>query len=75
MFLLTFQALYAEVFLTYEQFREMFDGRLYDKVRRELPMTTEAFPEVYEKISKLGRDLPKDAEEEKQEEEDLLKKE
>ena len=52
-----FQGLYAEVFLTYEQFNEMFDGTHYRKVRRELPLTEEAFPEVYEKVSKLGRTL------------------
>ncbi len=50
-----YQGLYAEVFLTYEEFNEMFDGSHYRKVRRELPLTEEAFPEVYEKISKMGR--------------------
>lgn len=51
------QGLYAEVFLTYEEFNEMFDGSHYRKVRAELPMTEEAFPEVYEKVSKIGREL------------------
>ena len=41
--------------MTYEEFNEMFDGSLYKKVRASLPLCDEAFPEVYEKISKLGR--------------------
>ncbi len=41
--------------MTYEEFKEMFDGRHYLKMRAQLPLTEEAFPEVYEKVSKLGR--------------------
>ena len=33
----------------------MFDGKTYMRVRKELPFTEEAFPEVYEKVSKIGR--------------------
>lgn len=54
-FISIMQGLYAEVFLTYEQFNEMFDGETYRRVRKELPLTEEAFPEVYEKVSKIGR--------------------
>ena len=50
-----YQGLYAEVMMTYEEFLEMFDGRHYMKMRKKLPLTEEAFPETYEKISKLGR--------------------
>ena len=41
--------------MTLEEFKEMFDGSLYEKVRASLPLCKEAFPDVYEKISKLGR--------------------
>ena len=50
-----YQGLYAEVLMTYEEFQEMFDGRHYMKMRKKLPLTEEAFPEIFEKISKLGR--------------------
>ena len=41
--------------MTKEEFMEMFDGSLYLKVRKSLPLCEEAFPEVYDKVSKLGR--------------------
>ena len=50
-----FQGLYAETLMTREEFDEMFDGSLYKKVRARLPLCEEAFPDVYEKISKTGR--------------------
>ena len=50
-----FQGLYAETLMTKEEFMEMFDGSLYLKVRKSLPLCEEAFPEVYDKVSKLGR--------------------
>merc|ERR1712226_790423 len=50
-----YQGLYAEVMMTYEEFKEMFDGTHHMKMRKELPLTEEAFPEVYEKVSKIGR--------------------
>ena len=50
-----YQGLYAETFMTKDEFEEMFDGSHYKKVRNSLPMCEEAFPEVYDKISKLGR--------------------
>jgi len=50
-----YQGLYAETLMTREEFDEMFDGSHYQKVRASLPLCKEAFPEVYEKISKMGR--------------------
>ena len=38
-----------------EEFREMFDHRLYDKLRTTIPYCHEAFPEVYDKVSKAAR--------------------
>ena len=49
------QGLYAETLMSKEEFMEMFDGSHYLKVRKSLPLCEEAFPEVYDKISKLGR--------------------
>lgn len=40
--------------MTREEFIEMFDGSHYLKMRKRLACE-DAFPEVYEKISKLGR--------------------
>jgi len=53
-----FQALYAEVLLTKEEYLEMFSGLVetYDAVREKLPLCKEGFPEVYDKISKVGRE-------------------
>lgn len=50
-----YQGLYAETLMTKEEFEDMFDGSHYKKVRKSLPLCEEAFPEVYDKISKLGR--------------------
>jgi Delta24-sterol reductase len=55
MFILYHQGLYAETLMTRDEFIEMFDGSHYLKTRKRLPLCEEAFPEVYEKISKLGR--------------------
>lgn len=46
--------LYADTYMTKEEFRRMFDHTLYDKLRNELKCI-EAFPEVYEKVSKAAR--------------------
>lgn len=53
-----FQALYAEVLMTKEEYLEMFSGLMgtYDAVRERLPRCKEGFPEVYDKISKVGRE-------------------
>lgn len=50
-----FQMLYADCFRTREEFRQMFDHRLYDRMRKELKCE-QAFPEVYDKINKKVRD-------------------
>lgn len=49
-----FQMLYADCFMTREEFRTMFDHSLYDKLREELHCK-EAFPEVYDKICQSAR--------------------
>ena len=46
--------LYADTYLTREEFRQMFDHTLYDKLRDELNCK-QAFPEIYDKISKDAR--------------------
>ncbi|ERL94765.1 delta(24)-sterol reductase [Dendroctonus ponderosae] len=49
-----FQMLYADTNMTKEEFRKMFDHTLYDKVRRKFKCE-EAFPEVYDKVSRAAR--------------------
>jgi len=51
-----YQALYAETLMDYEEFTTMFPRELYDKARSKFPETADAFPEVYEKVSKIGRE-------------------
>lgn len=50
-----FQMLYADTFRTRDEFRKMFDHRLYDRLRKEL-ICEKAFPEIYDKINKEARD-------------------
>ncbi|KAL5021082.1 hypothetical protein ScPMuIL_000237 [Solemya velum] len=50
-----FQMLYADTFLTYDEFHEMFDHTLYDKMRKKLNCS-KAFPEVYGKVNRKVRD-------------------
>ncbi|XP_051868747.1 delta(24)-sterol reductase [Pristis pectinata] len=50
----SFQMLYADCYLTREEFWEMFDGSLYHKLRDQLN-SKDAFPEVYDKICKAAR--------------------
>ena len=52
-----YQALYAETLMTRDEFSEMFQDAEshYFKVRKSMPLCEEAFPEVYDKVSKLGR--------------------
>ena len=66
-----FQALYAETLMSYEEFGQMFkeSEQFYSKVgcwfqsfssnlvqaRLQLPFCLEAFPDVYHKVSKAGR--------------------
>lgn len=50
-----FQMLYADCYRTRDEFRQMFDHKLYDRIREELQCGI-AFPEVYDKINKNVRD-------------------
>lgn len=50
-----YQALYAETLMTQDEFEIMFDLSHYRKVRASLALCEEAFPEVYQKVSKIGR--------------------
>ncbi|XP_078657401.1 delta(24)-sterol reductase-like [Branchiostoma floridae x Branchiostoma belcheri] len=49
-----FQMLYADCYMTREEFRQTFDHTLYDKMRAELSCE-KAFPEVFDKICKKNR--------------------
>lgn len=49
-----FQMLYADTYMTKEEFRKMFDHTLYDKMREKLGCK-EAFPDVYDKVSRSAR--------------------
>ncbi len=40
------QMMYADSYMTREEFREMFDHRVYDQLREKLPLCLQAFPEV-----------------------------
>ena len=46
--------LYADSYLTREEFRTMFDHSLYDQMRDTLNCK-KAFPEVYDKVSRKAR--------------------
>jgi len=49
-----FQMLYADSYLTCEEFRQMFDHSLYDVMRKRLGCDG-AFPEVYDKVNRSAR--------------------
>ncbi len=53
-YMCSFQMLYADSYLTREEFRQMFDHSLYDRMRKELDCE-KAFPEVYDKVNKTAR--------------------
>ena len=44
--------LYADSYLTKQEFYDMFDHSLYWKVRRNLSLCDERMPEVYDKVHK-----------------------
>ena len=46
--------LYADSYLTKEEFHQMFDHSLYNKMRKQLACD-KAFPEVYEKVNRAAR--------------------
>jgi len=52
-----YQGLYADTLMSFEEFFQMFSefGEAYAKVRARLPYCNEAFPTVYEKVSRAGR--------------------
>nr|KAG5709593.1 hypothetical protein BaRGS_001643 [Batillaria attramentaria] len=50
-----FQMLYADSYLSREDFRKMFDHSLYDRMRQKLDCE-KAFPEVYDKVNRKVRD-------------------
>jgi len=49
-----FQAMYADSYMTKEEFRQMFDHTLYDKLRKQYDCE-KAFPEIFDKVSKAAR--------------------
>ena len=48
------QGLYADVYLTKEEFGRMFDVRYYNEVRKKYNCEA-AFPHVYDKVSSACR--------------------
>lgn len=51
-----YQALYAETLMNYEDFTAMFPREMYDLARNKFPGTIDGFPEVFEKVSRIGRE-------------------
>ena len=49
-----FQMMYADSYMTKEEFEEMFDHTLYYEMRQKYDCL-KAFPNVYEKVSKAAR--------------------
>ena len=49
-----FQMMYADSYMTREEFRSMFDHSLYDQMREKLKCEG-SFPEIYEKVNKKSR--------------------
>jgi len=49
-----YQMMYADSYMTKEEFRAMFDHTLYDEMR-ERYQCKEAFPDVYDKVNKKAR--------------------
>ncbi|XP_039279750.1 delta(24)-sterol reductase isoform X2 [Nilaparvata lugens] len=50
----SYEMLYAGTFATREEFREMFDHTLYDRMRKKFNCEM-AFPEIYDKVNKDAR--------------------
>ena len=46
--------LYADSYLSREEFRHMFDHTLYNKMRKQLDAES-AFPDVYDKVNRKAR--------------------
>jgi len=47
--------LYADTYLSEEDFRKMFDHSLYDTMRQQL-QCEKAFPDIYGKVNRRVRD-------------------
>ena len=50
-----FQMLYADSYLTREEFRTMFDHSLYNNMRKKYDCL-KAFPDVYDKVNRKARE-------------------
>jgi Delta24-sterol reductase len=50
-----YQMMYADSYMSREEFRGMFDHRVYDVLRKKLKLCLNAFPEVYDKVCKQNR--------------------
>ena len=50
----SYQMLYADSYMTRDEFHQMFDHTLYNKMRKTLNCE-EAFPEIYDKVSRSAR--------------------
>jgi len=50
-----YQMLYADMYQSKKEFREMFDHSLLDKIRSTSEATMRAFPEVFDKVNKKAR--------------------
>lgn len=46
--------LYADIYMTREEFRQMFDHHLYDQLRKKYDCE-DAFPELYDKVCRAAR--------------------
>ena len=49
-----FQMMYADSYMTKQEFRSMFDHTLYDQMRKRLKCDG-SFPEVFDKVNKAAR--------------------
>ena len=53
-FFFSFQMMYADSYMSKEEFRHMFDHTLYDEMRQKYDCFS-AFPDVYDKVNKKAR--------------------
>ncbi|XP_003245685.1 delta(24)-sterol reductase-like [Acyrthosiphon pisum] len=49
-----FKMMYAGTYLNIDEFKTMFDHRLYDRIRQNLRCKSN-FPEVYDKVNRKAR--------------------
>jgi len=55
-----YQAMYARTMLSREDFRKMFNHEMYLKLRNQIPNTSKAFGEIYDKVGGKNRLSPAD---------------